>query len=201
MQASTINSPIQCSEHKVNHPVIQQIIEVFQRRGAENYGSEAVSQQQHAIQTALLAKRDGAGKSLIVAALLHDIGHILENIPLPKHTAQSFDDKHETRAYFWLLEHFGHRVADPVRLHVAAKRYLCTVDPSYCEKLSPTSRKSFFDQGGNLSPEEKTAFERENHYFEALQLRRWDDEAKDPTISTPGIEEFIEPLQFALSGK
>lgn len=182
----------------MHHPVIRQIIEVFEQRGAENYGSEEISQQQHAIQSALLAMRDGASNTLVVAALLHDIGHILGNSPLPSSDSQNYDDKHEARAFRWLLEHFGQPVADPVRLHVAAKRYLCTVDPSYCESLSPTSLKSFYDQGGIFSPEEKTEFEKERYHADALQLRRWDDAAKDPSMSTPGIEEFVEQLQLVL---
>lgn len=179
--------------------VVTQIVEVFNQRGAENYGSEAVTQLEHAIQTALLALRDGAEDSLVAAALLHDIGHLLGNSPLPTSASQNYDDQHENRAYGWLREHFGLRVADPVRLHVAAKRYLCTVDPSYCDSLSPTSLKSFYDQGGVMNAMEKAAFEQEKYFQEALRLRRWDDEAKDPTIAVPSIDSFVDLLQLALN--
>jgi predicted HD phosphohydrolase len=160
-----------------------------------------VTQLEHAIQSALLAKQANAEDSLIAAALLHDIGHLLGNAPLPTSETQNYDDKHENRAYGWLREHFGARVADPVRLHVAAKRYLCTVDPSYCDFLSPTSLKSFHDQGGVMNAEEKAAFEQEKYFQEALRLRRWDDEAKDPSIVIPAIEEFKGLLQSVMSGK
>jgi phosphonate degradation associated HDIG domain protein len=175
--------------------IVNQIVDVFNQRGSENYGSEAVTQLQHAIQSAMLAKRDGAEVSLVAAALLHDIGHMLGNTPLPTSEDRNYDDKHENKGYGWLREHFGARVADPVRLHVAAKRYLCTVDPTYCNLLSPTSLKSFYDQGGVMSSEEQAAFEKEKHFREALRLRRWDDEAKDPAMTIPPIEEFIGLLE------
>lgn len=175
--------------------VINHIVSVFSQRGSELYGSEAVTQLQHAIQSALLAKRDGAEEPLVAAALLHDIGHLLGNAPLPTSETQNYDDKHENKAYGWLLDHFGAQIADPIRLHVAAKRYLCTVDPDYSNILSPTSLKSFHDQGGVVSDEEKAAFEQEPYYQEALRLRRWDDEAKDPNLTIPPIEEYVDLLK------
>ena len=185
----------------MHNAVVQQIVSVFNQRGSENYGIEPVTQLEHAIQSAELAKHSGAASSLIVAALLHDIGHILGNHPLPDGHSKNYDDKHETSAYGWLREHFGQRVADPVRLHVAAKRYLCTVEPSYCDQLSPTSLKSFHDQGGVMSAEEKAAFEKEAYFEEALRLRRWDDAAKDPDAEIPAIEEFADLLLEVMSGK
>ena len=176
---------------------VQRIIDVFQQRGAELYGSEAVTQMQHAIQSALLAQQEQAEPSLVVAALLHDIGHILGDTPLPSDESQNYDDHHETRAYAWLRENFGNSVAEPVRLHVAAKRYLCTVDPGYAEKLSPTSLKSYFDQGGPMNDEEKAAFEKNEFYQQALRLRRWDDLAKDPAVPMPSIESFVDLLREA----
>ena len=181
--------------------IIQQIVDTFERRGNESYGSEPVTQLQHAIQTALLAKRDQAEVPLVVAALLHDIGHLLGTKSLPTSDTQNYDDKHENKAYGWLLEHFGSRVADPVRLHVAAKRYLCTIDPSYGHQLSPTSRKSFYDQGGVMDESERTAFESEPHFKEALRLRKWDDEAKDPNLAIPSIEAFTNALQEVIVTK
>ncbi|MBM4074779.1 MAG: HD domain-containing protein [Planctomycetes bacterium] len=178
----------------MSNNIVNHIVDVFNQRGSENYASEAVTQLQHAIQSALLAKRDGADEPLIAAALLHDIGHLLGTASLPNSEAQNYDDKHENKGYGWLVKHFGAQVADPVRLHVAAKRYLCTVDPNYCNILSPTSLKSFHDQGGMMSNEERATFERERYFQEALRLRRWDDEAKDPDIAIPPIEEYRELL-------
>jgi predicted HD phosphohydrolase len=134
----------------------------------------------------------------VTAALLHDIGHILTDSDLPDSCAENLDDHHEVRAHGWLEKHFGLAVADPVRLHVAAKRYLCTIDKGYEAKLSPTSRKSFQDQGGQMSDEERSAFESEPYCDEALTLRRWDDLAKDETLTTPLIEAYRDVLTSCL---
>ena len=122
--------------------VIERILHTFDLRGDLAYGTEAVTQRQHALQSATLAAAEQADSSLVAAALLHDIGHILDAAELPQGIETDLDDAHEERAYQWLLRHFGPAVADPVRLHVAAKRYLCTLDPGYAEKLSPTSFKA-----------------------------------------------------------
>lgn len=181
--------------------LIERITLAFEARGDLAYGSEAVTQRQHALQSAALAVEEGAAAPLVVAALLHDIGHILDTSELPKDDGQNLDDAHEERAYAWLLDHFGPRVADPVRLHVAAKRYLCTVDPGYAAKLSPTSYKSYLDQGGVMNPDERAAFEAEPHFKDALSLRRWDDLAKDPGRSTPPLAEFRGRIESALASR
>ncbi|MCA9151941.1 MAG: HD domain-containing protein [Planctomycetales bacterium] len=180
------------------HPVLQQILNAFEHQGAAQYGQEAVTQLQHALQCAQLAKDSGASNQLIVAALLHDIGHILETSPIPTSCEQNLDDKHEAIGYHFLLQHFGAAVADPVRLHVLAKRYLCTKNSAYEAKLSPTSRKSYYDQGGQMSVTEVTEFEREPYCQAALQLRIWDDTAKDPDAMTQSIVDFLPYLESAV---
>ncbi len=182
----------------MSNQTIDQILSIFQERGSESYGSESVTQSEHARQAALLAQEAKAPDALVAAALMHDIGHILGQSPLPSSEAVSYDDKHETRGYRWLLEQFGAKVADPVRLHVAAKRYLCTVDPTYASTLSPTSLKSFYDQGGEMNEVEQKKFESETYFQDAILLRRWDDAAKDPTITLPPIEAFSDVLERAL---
>jgi gamma-butyrobetaine dioxygenase len=178
--------------------IIDHIIETFHLRGDLAYGAELVTQRQHALQSATLAEAEQADESLVVAALLHDIGHILDASHLPPGLDEDLDDAHEQRAYGWLLEHFGAAVADPVRLHVAAKRYLCTVDPDYAGKLSPTSHKSYLDQGGPMSDGERSSFEAEPHFEAALRLRRWDDRAKRPEVTTRPVEAFRPVLEHAL---
>ena len=180
------------------NPVIPTIIQVFETRGTEAYGSEAVNQLEHALQCASLAVESGATAPLVTAALLHDIGHILGEEQLPADDHTDLDDRHEERAHPWLLEHFGPAVADPVRLHVAAKRYLCTVDPDYVSTLSPTSLKSYHDQGGNMSDVERSNFEAEPHFREAVTLRRWDDIAKAPGLETPAVTFFVPYLEKSL---
>ena len=173
------------------HSATEHVIRLFEQRGQGRYGSEQVSQLQHALQCAVFAKRQGAGSAMIAAALLHDLGHIIDHQPMPESDNQNLDDAHEQRAYQWIKSNFGKSVADPVRLHVAAKRYLCTVEPEYLAKLSPASLKSFHDQGGLMSNDELESFRDEPYCQEALVLRRWDDLAKDEQKEIPSIEYFI----------
>ena len=179
--------------------IIQQIADCFNQRGREQYGKECVNQLQHALQSATLAQESAATPSLVAAALLHDIGHILDDRALPESVEENLDDQHEERGHAWLKGHFGEAVAAPVRLHVLAKRYLCTKDASYESQLSETSRKSFHDQGGVMSSEELQVFESDPHWREALEVRRWDDLAKDPNRQTASIESFLPLLESCLS--
>ena len=180
------------------NPEIQTILSIFEERGNESYGKEEVTQLQHALQCATLAEQEQADPKLIAAALLHDIGHLMSKEQLPADIGVNLDDGHEEKAHAWFLELFGPEVADPVRLHVAAKRYLCTVDASYADTLSPTSYKSFVDQGGVMDASEKAAFEAEPFYREAVRLRYWDDLAKDGTATTEPIQHFIPMLKHSL---
>ncbi len=175
--------------------VIAKIKSVFKQRGTEQYGTECVTQLQHALQSAQLAEETGASASLITAALMHDIGHIFESPDLPNSCEDNLDDKHEFVANAWIKKHFGPEVADPIRLHVVAKRYLCTKDPTYEKTLSPTSLKSFRDQGGKMDAEEISQFETEPFFREALKLRQWDDLAKVKDKQTPPIDYFIPVLE------
>ena len=191
-------TPITHANPKDMKSVSAEIVTIFANRGTEAYGSEAVNQLEHALQCAAMAVESGAAATLVSAALLHDIGHILGQEQLPAHDQADLDDLHEERAHPWLMEHFGPAVADPVRLHVAAKRYLCTVEPDYAAQLSPTSLKSYHDQGGPMSHAERIAFESEPYCQDALILRRWDDQGKSPGLSTPEITFFIPFLEQSL---
>lgn len=168
---------------------------IFTERGNEQYAEEAVTQLQHALQCATLAQEEGADDTMIVAAFLHDIGHILEvKGALPGGCDQNLHDLHEEKAYQWLKDHLGEAVAQPVKLHVAAKRYLCTKKEHYRNKLSKTSLKSFYDQGGDMSEEEITAFEAHKYYHQALHLRYWDDVGKTANATTPPLEHFLQKV-------
>ncbi len=181
--------------------VADTIQQVFEDRGSGQYGGEAVSQLEHALQCGALAEEAGASQSLVVAAFLHDIGHILDHAPMLEGTVENFDDKHEYRGNAWLREQFGPEVADPIRLHVIAKRYLCTVDPEYIKTLSPTSLQSFHDQGGVMDEAEQQRFEAEPYLKEALELRRWDDAAKIPNHPTPPLQHFVDLVRAAIQNK
>ena len=181
------------------HPVVGQIFDAFKLKGSERYGAEEVTQLQHALQCGHLAIKANASERLIVAALLHDIGHILDDRDMPENCSENLNDQHEFRGHQFLVEQFGNSIADPVRLHVVAKRYLCTKNPDYEKKLSPTSLKSFHDQGGKMSPEEVRQFEDEPAFREAIQLRHWDDAAKDVSMVTPPLEDFATLIESSLT--
>ena len=134
---------------------------------------------------------------LYVAALLHDIGHLLHQLP-EDIADRGIDGQHEKIGEAWLARHFGPEVTEPVRLHVAAKRYLCAADAAYRAQLSPASRQSLALQGGPFSEAEVQEFERHPFYREAVRLRRWDDAAKIPGLAVPGLEHYRLRLEGAV---
>lgn len=176
---------------------IDEILDMFEARGHSLYGGEAVTQREHALQAAALAESENAPASLIVAALLHDLGHLLHDLPsdAPMH---GLDDQHEAVAGKYLERHFQKSVTEPVRLHVAAKRYLCAVERGYGEQLSLPSKVSLALQGGPMTPDEVTQFQQHPFVTQAVRLRKWDDEAKEPTRTTPPISHFVRYLQEVL---
>jgi phosphonate degradation associated HDIG domain protein len=176
---------------------VDAILAMFAVAGEAAYYGEAVSQTEHALQSAHSATKAGAEVELIVAALLHDIGHLLRG--LPEDVAQhGIDDTHEEAGALWLEQRFGPAVSVPVRLHVAAKRYLCAVDPTYLAGLSPASQRSLCLQGGPFTVAEAHAFERQAHFAAALSLRRWDDRAKVPGRAVPALATYRGALETAL---
>ncbi len=177
--------------------IVNKIIELFTRHGARAYHGENVSQTEHALQAADLAVRDGAPDPLVVAALLHDVGHLLEgqDEDLADHGVDGF---HELAAYQWLAKDLGQEVLEPIRLHVEAKRYLCAVDSHYLESLSPASRRSLELQGGPMPAEERACFEANPFYREAIRLRRYDDTAKVPGLDVPDLEHYRSRLEAAV---
>jgi predicted HD phosphohydrolase len=178
--------------------VVARILSVFDKRGGEKYADEVVTQQEHALQCASFAVAEHASSQLVAAALLHDIGHILGDQDLPMDCKIDLDDDHERVGYAFLQSHFVEHVSEPIRLHVAAKRYLITTNPDYAKELSPTSFKSFLDQGGNMSEDELRAFESESFFDEAIQLRIWDDKAKMLENPKIDVQDFIEQLESSL---
>jgi phosphonate degradation associated HDIG domain protein len=178
--------------------VIEKIAELFQSKGGSLYGGEAVTQEQHALQAAQLAEASGASPAVIAAALLHDVGHLLHNLP-DDAPDEGVDDVHEALGYRFLYRWFGPEVSEPVRMHVDAKRYLCAVDPSYLETLSPPSLQSLELQGGPMTPGEVSAYEEQPFYEASLVVRRWDDLAKDPNLATPPLAHYLPYLREVLT--
>jgi phosphonate degradation associated HDIG domain protein len=171
--------------------IVDEIRAAFAKRGHEGYG-EGVSQLEHALQCAVFAERAGASEPLIVATLLHDIGHMLHDLPADIADA-GVDTQHESLGSAWLSQHFGAEVSEPVRLHVAAKRYLSASEAGYFDLLSEASKLSLRLQGGPMSTEEQAIFGAERFHKEALALRRWDDEGKVVGLKTPDLRQF-EPM-------
>ena len=173
-----------------------QIRDLFSERGHLAYG-EGVSELQHALQAASLAQKDNAPNSLIVAALLHDIGHLLHGLSEDV-AEQGIDGHHERIGEKWLEKYFGPEISQPVRLHVEAKRYQCTVNSDYLAQLSTASAKSFILQGDKMNKDEVSDFEKNPFFKNALQLRKWDDNAKDPEMETPPLEHYLPLVKAAL---
>jgi phosphonate degradation associated HDIG domain protein len=177
--------------------IIDHIFDTFTRNGDALYdGGEAVTQSQHALQAATFAEQESKSLTLVAAALLHDYGHVADesedNIDRP------VDGKHELVGHQLLKDHFIDAVTEPGRLHVAAKRYLCAIEPDYFGQLSPVSVRSLELQGGPFSEEQAAAFRSNPHCQGAVQVRRYDERAKDPTMSTPGFEHFRPCLEAGL---
>jgi phosphonate degradation associated HDIG domain protein len=177
--------------------VIDEIVALYARRGGATYG-EGVTQSEHALQAAWLAQQEGAGSELVVAALLHDIGHLLHDLP-EDIADRGVDTQHERLGSAWLSQHFGPAVTEPVRLHVAAKRYLCRADPGYYGALSEASQLSLRLQGGPMSGAEAAAFAALPSAAEAVRVRRWDERAKEFGLKTPGFADFRGSLESACS--
>ena len=177
-----------------------EIFALFRQRGDDAYFGEPVTQTEHGLQAAHLAREAGASDSLIAAALLHDIGHLMPSQHEGLADAGK-DGLHEDEGEAYLSRWFSPEVTEPVRLHVAAKRYLCAADPTYHAALSPASRRSLELQGGPMSPAEVAAFEQSPHYEAALQLRRWDDQAKIRNVAVPTLDTYRPLLDALLARK
>ena len=159
---------------------IEAIAELFAGPGARDYLGEAVTIGEHMRQAGALAEAAGAAAPLVAAALLHDVGHLRAET----------DARHGTAGGQWLSQWFGPAVTEPVRLHVAAKRYLCATEPGYFALLSAESVRTLALQGGPMTPEQVAAFGALPHARDAVAVRRWDDEAKDPSAGPPEFGHF-----------
>jgi phosphonate degradation associated HDIG domain protein len=177
--------------------VVDDIVALFETRGHAAYFGEPVSQKEHALQAAHFASLDNLSDSLVVAALLHDVGHLVHGLD-EDIAKRGHDARHEEAGQAWLAAYFGPEITEPIKLHVAAKRYLCAVEPAYTGALSPASQLSLKLQGGPMSRQESAGFEGRPYFHEAVQLRRCDDRAKIPNLVVPGLDDYRVRLQRAL---
>jgi len=169
--------------------IAEEVLALFERRGSGAYFGERVSMTEHALQAAYFAREESAPPSLVVAALLHDVGHLVEDVPDDLADWNS-DSHHEEAGARWLAQRFPPDVFEPVRLHVAAKRYLCATDANYVAMLSHASVVTLQLQGGPMTPGELLQFETRPFRREAVRLRRWDDQGKVVGLKTPGLAEY-----------
>ena len=173
-------------------PAIESVEEVFAllaAGGGEAYFGEPVSVLEHSLQSAWFVRRKGGDDALVAAALLHDLGHLLhgegEDI-----AAQGVDTRHEDLGAEALAGHLPDAVLDPIRMHVAAKRYLCFANPHYLAALSPASVESLALQGGPMTEQEAGAFLAAPHAEQAVLLRHADDAAKVAGLAVPELETY-----------
>jgi phosphonate degradation associated HDIG domain protein len=169
--------------------IADEIFTIFMSRGSAAYFGEPVSVTEHALQAAHFAQLEQAPRKLVIAALLHDIGHLIDEVP--DDIADWTDDaRHEQVGSEWLARRFGPEISEPVRLHVPAKRYLCAIREAYLQKLSPASVLTLKLQGGPMSSAEVARFEAEPFFAAAVRVREWDDMGKVAGLRTAGLAEF-----------
>ena len=159
-------------------------------RGHEQYAGEPVTQLQHALQAAALAEAEGADDELVTAALLHDLGHLLQDLGQTP-TLRGVDDVHQYAALPFLRGLFGERVLGGICLHVDAKRYLCATRPDYHDALSQDSKRSLKLQGGVFDAAQAQAFIAQPGAPDAVRLRLWDDRAKIAGLATPPLSHYL----------
>jgi phosphonate degradation associated HDIG domain protein len=169
--------------------VVAEILGLYDERGAAAYFGEEVSMTEHALQAAHFAEADGAPPGLVLAALLHDIGHLLDAIP-DDLADWKIDARHEEVGAHWLAARLEPAVSEPVRLHVPAKRYLCASDPQYLDQLSRASVVTLALQGGPMSPAQAADFEREPYFRDAVRVRQWDDRGKIAGLGTRSFDDY-----------
>jgi phosphonate degradation associated HDIG domain protein len=179
--------------------ILAEILAIYRSRGGAAYFGERVTTTEHGLQAAHFAQAERAPAPLVVAALLHDVGHLIESVPDSIEEWHS-DARHEVTGARWLSQRFPAEVSEPVRLHVPAKRYLCATDARYVAMLSPASVHTLRLQGGPMSAEEVERFETERYYREALRVRRWDDQGKVAGLKTAALEAYAPLIERLACG-
>jgi phosphonate degradation associated HDIG domain protein len=176
---------------------IDEVLALYEQWGSRHYDEE-LSQLAHALQTAALAQSAGADGALVAAALLHDVGHLLDLADGDGKRDKAVDLRHEARGAAYLAGLFPAAVTAPIALHVRAKRYRVAVDPNYADVLSPGSTASLARQGGPMDADEVVAFEGNSGWADAVALRGWDDQGKAQDLVTPDLASY-RPLLESLT--
>jgi phosphonate degradation associated HDIG domain protein len=180
--------------HRVNSD--DEVFALLASGGGAAYFGEPVTVLEHSLQAAWFVQRKGGSETLVVAALLHDLGHLLHSEGEDA-AMRGLDTRHEELAAEALADHLPAAVLDPIRLHVAAKRYLCFAEPRYLAALSPASVESLALQGGPMSAKEAQSFLALRHARDAITLRHADDAAKVRGLAVRELESY-RPLVASL---
>jgi gamma-butyrobetaine dioxygenase len=169
---------------------LDSLVELYASPNALRLYDEAVTELDHALQAAALAQAEGAPPALAAAALLHDVGHLVADDNVGLDDDLTVDAAHEHVGTRFLARWFGPEVTGPVALHVAAKRYLCAVEPGYLDALSASSKRSLHLQGGPMSDADVDAFELRPQCEAAVLVRRWDDRAKVAGLTVADFDTY-----------
>ena len=171
--------------------VAAEIISMYRDHGGEEYAGEKVSQLEHMVQAAQLASQQGYDEEVILAAFLHDIGHICVSAEGDQAMGEyGVKDHEEIGANFLKRKGFSKRVVRLVESHVEAQRYLTYKDPGYYDQLSAASKKTLEYQGGRMVKDEAEAFEQYPLFDLIIKMRRWDEEAKIENMPVPDLEYY-----------
>lgn len=168
--------------------------DIFARRGGEEYLGEPVTMAEHMLQGAHFAEKANEPEVIIVAALLHDIGHFTSEFGM--FSMDDTEDRLHEEAGAALLEaYFPSLVTDCVRHHVAAKRYLCAVKPEYFDRLSEASVHSLNLQGGPMNAGEVAAFETNPNLKDIIKVRYYDEAGKRADLQTKPYSYYAPMVQ------
>jgi predicted HD phosphohydrolase len=177
--------------------IVDFILGLFACRGAEEYMGEPVCMSQHMEQSAACAVADNATDELVIALLLHDIGHFVGDFPVEA-LENGINNCHEDAGADFLAPYFSKAVTEPIRLHVMAKKYLCAVDDEYINRLSDASVNSLNAQGGPMTTAEVKAFESNPHHLAAVKARHYDDDGKVSGLDIRPIKDYRSLLESLL---
>ncbi len=186
-----------CAEHVDHDNIVAFLTDIFNRKGADSYLGEGVTMSAHMLQAAQNAQHAGESNAIIAAALLHDVGHYTGEFP-ENYIDLGLDNCHESMGAEILAKFFPEEVTQPVRWHVAAKRYLCAVEPDYFSGLSEASVKTLELQGGPMNAQEIREFEKNPHLQAIVRVRRYDDAGKIPGKTTPALGHYMNIVQQVL---
>ena len=177
--------------------IIAHLLNLLKTKGSDlQYGNEDVTQLEHALQCAELTEKNNFTKEIITAALLHDIGHLIYDDEDPIHEGK--DGHHENLGADYLSQYFDEIVTLPIRAHVDSKRYLSAVEKEYYELLSEASKKSLEVQGGPFTKEQADVFIKKPFMEQAVEIRRFDDQAKILNKKTPDLLHFKQYVEQSL---